>query len=178
MDLIHKLSIVALIALTLITAGMLIQHQVSAQRFQGSIDKQEVDLQKSYEQRIARDKEIYSEVIRLQDQKQFAQAMEKLQEIITAHPENPLSFVYQAQLQDNQGQIAAAIHSYRIAVDNEPDYVDKKTPLFIGDKIMDMITEARGKLNREKELKPGDKSINLALEDVYYLQRRIAGGCE
>jgi hypothetical protein len=43
---------------------------------------------------------------------------------------------------------------------------------------MDIISEARSKLLREKKLKPGDKSISIALEDIYYLQRRIAGGCE
>ncbi len=48
----------------------------------------------------------------------------------------------------------------------------------MGDMIMDIISETRSKLLREKKLKPGDKSINVALEDIYYLQRRIAGGCE
>jgi len=178
MDLIHKLNIGALIALTVITAGMLIQHQISAQSLQGAADNPKVDLKIVYEQRIARDNELYAEVIQLLAQKQSTLAMEKLEEIKKAHPENPQSFIYQAQLQDAQGQIAAAIHSYRLAVDNDPDYVDKKTPLFIGNEIMNMITEARSKLQREKKLKPGDKSILLALEDIYYLQRRIAGGCE
>ena len=178
MDLIHKLSIAALLALTGITASMLIQHHISVQRLQGTVGNPKVELKKVYEQRIARDIEIYAEVVQLLSQKQFAKAGEKLEEIKTSHPENPQSLIYQAQLQYDQGQIAAAIHSYRLAVDNEPDYVDKKTPLFIGNEIMNMVTEARSKLQREKKLKPGDKSIILALEDIYYLQRRISGGCE
>jgi len=179
MDLIHKLSITALVLLSLITAGMLIQHQVSSRRIQGDAGAhQKVDLKKFYKERIARDAKIFAEVIKLQEQKQFSQAMEKLKEIRAAHPDNPQSFIYQAQLEYAQGQIAAAIHSYRLAVDNEPDYVDKKTPLFIGDTMLSLINEARGKLQREKKLKPNDRTILIALDDLLYLQRRIAGGCE
>jgi len=178
MNLIHKLSITALILLSLITTGMLIQHHISTQNQQGAAGKQGVDLQKYYEERIAKDTEIYSDFVILLKEKQYSAAKEKLKEIKAAHPKNPLSSVYLAQLQYEQGQIASAIHSYRLAVDSEPDYVDKKTPLFIGDKIMNLITEARSKLSRENKLRPGDKAISLALEDVYYLQRRIAGGCE
>ena len=178
MQLIHKLSLAALILISLITTGMLIQHQILTQHLHGTAADRKVELKKMYEQRIAQDTEIYSEFVILLNQKQFSPAIEKLQEIKAAHPKNSLSSVYLAQLQYNQGKIAAAIHSYRVAVDREPDYVDKKTPLFIGDKIMDLINESRSKLNREKKLKPGDKTIRLALEDVYYLERRIAGGCE
>jgi predicted Zn-dependent protease len=178
MDLIHKLNITALLILTGITATMLIQHHISVQHQQGTAGNPKIELKKAYEQRIASDTALYAEVVQLLAQKQFAGAGKKLEEIKTAHPGNPHSFIYQAQLQYNQGQIAAAIHSYRLAVNNEPDYVDKNTPLFIGNEIMDIITEARSKLQREKKLKPGDKNIVLALEDIYYLQRRIAGGCE
>ncbi len=178
MDLIHKLSITALVFLSLITAGMLIQHQVSTKGLQGSANTQKIDLKKYYEDRIARDAEIFAEVINLQEQKQYSQALEKLEEIRTAHPDNPQSYVYQAQLEYGQGELAAAIHSYRQAVDNEPDYVDKKTPLFIGNTMLDLINEARGKLQREKKLRPKDRNILIALDDLLYLQRRIAGGCE
>lgn len=178
MDLIHKLSTAALILLSLITIGMLIQYQISTKHLQGAGGNQQVDLKKYYEQRIAQDTKIYSEFVVLLKDKQYSPAMEKLKEIKAAHPKNPLSSVYMAQLQYEQGELAAAIHNYRIAVESEPDYVDKKTPLDIGDKILDLINESRSKLNREKKLRPGDKTIRLALEDIYYLERRIAGGCE
>jgi len=41
-----------------------------------------------------------------------------------------------------------------------------------------VVTEGREKFGREKSLKPKDKNVRKALEDVYYLQRRLAGGCE
>ncbi len=178
MDFIHKLSVAALISLVIITAGMLVQHQLELQQNAGTTNSPEVDLKKLYTKKIADNKILYAEVIKLLAQRQTTAATAKLAEIKTAHPDNPETFIFQAKLEEKDGRMAAAIHSYRMAVDIEPDYVDKKTPLFIGDGIMEMITSARTKLQREKKLKPGDKSINIALEDIYYLQRRIAGGCE
>ncbi len=177
MDLIHKISITALVILSLVTGGMLIQHQMTTQGAQGT-KTNKVDLKQFYADLMAKNAELYTEVIKLQNQKQFTQAMEKLEEIRTAQPDNPQSDIYQAELEYSQGKVAAALHSYRVAVDRQPDYVDKKTPLFIGNIILDMINEARGKLQREKKLKPNDRTILIALDDLLYLQRRIAGGCE
>ncbi len=178
MDLIQKLSITALVLLSLIAGGMLIQHQMSTQGSAGKGETGKIDIKKYYEKKIARNAEIFAEVIKLQEQKKFTQAMKKLEEIRAAHPDNPQAYVYQAQIEYDQGRIAAAIHSYRTAVDQEPDYVDKKTPLFIGDTMLTLINQARGKLQREKKLKPNDRTILIAIDDLLYLQRRIAGGCE
>ncbi len=177
MDLIHKISVTALVILTLVTGGMLIQHQITTQGLQGA-DTKKVDLKQFYAELIAENAEIYAEVIQLQNGKQFAKAIEKLQEIRTAHPDNPQSDMYQAELEYSQGKVAAALHSYRVAVDRQPDYVDKKTPLFMGNIMLNVINEARGKLQREKKLKPNDRTILIAIDDLLYLQRRIAGGCE
>jgi predicted Zn-dependent protease len=179
MDSINKLTIAALLVLTVITTGMLIQNHISVSRLQGAAASPQFDLQKAYREQIARDTVLYAVVVQSIQEKNFKQAEKLLLEIETSHPDNSQSLIYRAKLQYAQGQIANAIHNYRLAVNNTPDYVDKKTPLYIGNIIMDVISsEARSKLLREKELKPGDKSISIALEDIYYLQRRIAGGCE
>ena len=67
---------------------------------------------------------------------------------------------------------------YRRAVEMEPDYVDERTPLFIGKDLKAVVEEGREKFGREKALKPNDEDVKQTLEDVYYLQRRLAGGCE
>ncbi len=83
-----------------------------------------------------------------------------------------------AEIFTEKGNLVNALSMYRHAIEMEPDLVDNKTPLFIGDSVMDLITVARGKLNREKKLKPNDATLTIALDNIYYLQRRIAGGCE
>ncbi len=104
--------------------------------------------------------------------------MAKLKEIIKKYPENSLSYVYMAQLYLKQGELGDTIHNYRQAVEMEPDYVDERTPRFIGDEIKELVTEGREKFGREKELRPNDKEVRKALKDIYYLQGRLAGGCE
>jgi tetratricopeptide (TPR) repeat protein len=108
----------------------------------------------------------------------YGEAMAELKDIMKKYPDKPRAHVYLAQLYLEQGGLGDAIHSYRQAVEMEPDYVDERTPLFIGDKIRGLVTEGREKFAREKALKPEDKEIKMALEDIYYLQSRLAGGCE
>jgi Flp pilus assembly protein TadD len=149
-----------------------------AKKLAGTETDSTVVLKKLYEKRLAENAEIYKEVIKLQKESNYSKAMTELEEIIRANPEKTQSYVLKAQLLNNLGELAEAVAMYRKAIEMDPDFVDKKSPLFIGNSVMEFIPEARGKLNREKKLKPGDKTIKAALENIYYLQRRIAGGCE
>jgi hypothetical protein len=50
--------------------------------------------------------------------------------------------------------------------------------MFIGHEINGLVTESLEKFGREVKLKPNDKEVRNTLEDLYYLQRRLKGGCE
>ncbi len=178
MDRIHKLTVAAIVALTLVSTAMLVQHEIIRQKqieMQG--DRKEAFIKK-YKLKIAKNAKIYKDVTALLEEKKLSEAMTQLEKVMEENPDNPQSLVYKAQIQTAFGKLAEPIHTYRQAVLAEPDYIDKKTPLFIGHQIMKLILEARGKLNRELKLKPGDRLIRIAIEDIYYLQRRLAGGCE
>ncbi len=168
----------ALVLLIVITAVMLVQHRTAARHAGEANGNSMEQLRKKYQQRIDRDKKIYGEVERLFAQKQYTAALDELRKVQEEHPDNPRSLIYQARLQYNTGRMAEAIASYRLAVDKEPDFVDNKTPLFIGKLIMDDLTESKGKLVREIRLRPKDKQIRKAFDELLYLQRRVAGGCE
>jgi hypothetical protein len=45
-------------------------------------------------------------------------------------------------------------------------------------KIKKLVTEGRKKFGREKTLRPKDKEVRKTINDIYYLQSRLAGGCE
>ena len=94
------------------------------------------------------------------------------------HPENPFTYVYLARFHLKEGRLGKSIQNYRRAIEMEPDYVDERTPLFIGDEIGELVVEGREKFGREKALKPKDKEVRRTLKDVYYIQSRLAGGCE
>jgi tetratricopeptide (TPR) repeat protein len=177
MDWLDKLSIASIAGLTLITIGMLANQEIVKRRQEnpGVVAKEEKG---SYILQMEIDKKLYQEVISYKKQGLHTKAMAKLKDIMKRYPEKSLSYVYLAQLYLEQGELADSIHNYRRAVEMEPDYVDERTPLFIGDKIKELVTEGRQKLGREKALKPKDREIRKALKDVYYLQSRLAGGCE
>jgi tetratricopeptide (TPR) repeat protein len=177
MDWLDKLSIAAIVAITVITVGMLADQEMTIRRHDnpGTEAKNE---KSSYALQMETDKKIYQEIASYKEQGLYTEAMAKLEDIRKKYPEKPMSYVYLAQLYLEQGRLADGIHNYRRAVEMEPDYVDERTPLFIGDKIKELVIEGREKFGREKALKPKDKKVMKTLKDIYYLQSRVAGGCE
>jgi tetratricopeptide (TPR) repeat protein len=70
-----------------------------------------------------------------------------------------------------------AILEYKGAVDLNPDYLDKKTSLFQGKKLNVAVKEAIIEIEKKVKANPDDKLIKKFRKDIYYLQRKIAGGC-
>jgi hypothetical protein len=70
-----------------------------------------------------------------------------------------------------------AILEYKEAVDLNPDYLDKKTPLFQGKKLKTAAAEALVEIGNRLKLNPGDEQVKRERKIIYYLQRRIAGSC-
>lgn len=71
----------------------------------------------------------------------------------------------------------AAIMFYKEAVALNPDYVDKKTPLFQGRKIKGAADEVKEIINDSTLRNSEDKNIPAAKKTMYYLLRKLAGSC-
>lgn len=177
MDWLDRLSIAAIVVITVITIGMVANREIMKRQQVNSGVEAEQE-KSSYALQMEMDKKLYQEVISCKEQGLYPEAMAKLKEIMKKYPEKSLSYVYMAQLYLEQGNMGDSIHNYRQAVEMEPDYVDDRTPLFIGDKIKKLVTEGRKKFGREKTLRPKDKEVRKTIDDIYYLQSRLAGGCE
>ena len=178
MDWLDKIGIAAVAVLAVATVGMLSNHEISKRQHDNNPGRESESEENSYALQMEMDKKIYQEVASSQKQGLYAEAMAKLEDVIKKYPERPRSHVYMAQLHLKQGELADAIRDYRRAVEMEPDYVDERTPLFIGNEIKGLVVEAREKFAREKKLRPQDETVKIALKDIYYLQSRLAGGCE
>ncbi|WP_417914469.1 hypothetical protein [Candidatus Electronema sp. JM] len=165
----------ALAVLTAVMLFMLVQQRLRAPADESGGVAGEL---RRIEQRLAQDKALYQEVAALAEQRQHDAAMDKLKQIQAAQPNNSRSFLWQAQLQYENGDLADALASYRQAIDLEPGYIDRKSPLFVGKDIKKNVLEAKDKLQREVTLKPNDPDIKRALNELLYVQRRLAGGCE
>jgi len=177
MDRLDKITVGAIVVLVAVSIWMIGNAEIATRR-QAQLAQNTEEAQDPFVAQMELDKKIYHEVQVSIEQGSFEQGMEKLQEIIKQHPERPMSFVYMARLSLKQGRLKEAIHNYREAIDKNPDYLDNHTPLFIGKEINAAVVEGREKFGREQKLKPNDSQVGEALKEVYYLQRRLLGGCE
>ncbi len=70
-----------------------------------------------------------------------------------------------------------AVHEFKDAIECNPDYLDKKTPLFQGRKLKVAVEEAQTEISRRLKMTPGDESLKNEQKVIYYLYRKIAGSC-
>jgi len=174
LDILTKAGLAVLTAIMLV---MLIQHEIAARNATTVLDSREQELLK-IQQRMELDSKIFHEVAFLFEQRQYRQAMDKLKEVRAMHPDSSTALLWQARLEYEEGMIAESLAGYRQAVDSEPGFIDRKSPLFVGKRIKEKVDESQEKLQREMQLKPNDLSVKKALDDLLYLKRRLAGGCE
>jgi len=177
MDRLDKLNIALIAIISLITISMLANQEIIKRRL-GVDEAEAAEMALYYAEKMALNAKIYQDVISLKEQELYEDAMTKLQEVMKTYPGKPQSYVHLAQLSLKSGKLGDTIHNYRLAVEKDPDYLDKKTPLFIGHEVKELVKESLPKFGREKELKPNDITVRNTLKDLYYLQRVLAGGCE
>lgn len=75
-------------------------------------------------------------------------------------------------------QPVAAMLEYRLGVDLNPDYLDKKlTAFFQGKKVKSTLDEARREIEAGLARTPGDPTLRQQREVYYYMLRKLAGSC-
>ena len=72
----------------------------------------------------------------------------------------------------------SAVREFRLALLIEPNYVDNKSPKFIGKRIKAAVKEGIPQFKDALIKNPGDEQAAAALNDAKYLERMLAGGCE
>ena len=177
MDWLDRLSIAAIAAIAVITIGML-ANQALMQREEENPGEEAKGGKSSYALQMEEDNKLFKEVRAFQEQGDYQEAMAQAKDIMKSYPKKSMPYVYLARLHFKQGELRETIINYRLAVEMEPDYVDERTPLFLGEEIKQIVEEGREKFGREKVLKPEDSQVRNTLKDIYYLQSRLAGGCE
>ena len=177
MDRFDKFNIAVIAIISLITIGMLANQEIIKRRL-GVDEAEAAEMALYYAEKMALNAKIYQEVISLKEEEHYDEAMTKLEDVMKTYPGRAQSYVYKAQLSLKSGKLGDTIHNYRLAVENDLDYLDKKTPLFIGHEIKGLVKESLEKFGREVKLKPNDEEVRNTLKDLYYLQRILAGGCE
>ena len=74
-------------------------------------------------------------------------------------------------------QPVKAMLQYRNAIDLNPDFLDKKTPVFQGKKIKKTVDDAQLAIDGALKKNPGNTELKESKKTLYYMLRKIAGSC-
>jgi tetratricopeptide (TPR) repeat protein len=97
--------------------------------------------------------------------------------LISEYPYEGQPYMLLGDLHLYRQNILQAMLAYKEAISYNPDFLDKKTPLFQGKKIKNTVKEARVYLGEQLAQNPGDKQLKEYKKTIYYMLRKIAGSC-
>ena len=100
-----------------------------------------------------------------------------LDELIGGHPYQAEPLMVLADYYIRRQEPMAAMHAFRQALDLNLDYLEKQSPLYQGKKIRNTVREAEEQLNLARVKSPADPTIRESRQEVYYMLRKLAGGC-
>lgn len=98
-------------------------------------------------------------------------------EILSVDPKESFGYMYLGHGYSLKENYPGSLANYRKAVEMNPDFVDKTSPNRIGKKYLMPLVRKSVVLARTSEFKKAD-NYKATLKNLYYLQRRMAGGCE
>ncbi len=98
-------------------------------------------------------------------------------EMIKKYPLEGMPYMLKGDFLLHKQDSIGAMLNYKEAVDLNPDFLDKNTRIFQGIKIKKTVAEAQSVL--EKALADGsdDSKLQENKKVLYYMLRKIAGGC-
>ncbi len=112
----------------------------------------------------------------LLESKDYSQLAATAAEIIKQDPKESFAYVYLARAYVGQNELPKSLINYATAVKLNPDFVDKKSPDKIGPELKALVRSALIETRKEEYNKLPD--ARKSVKALYYLQRRLAGGCE
>ena len=83
-----------------------------------------------------------------------------------------------ARHSESVGSDNEALVAYARAVRLQPEYMDKKSGLFLGKRIEVLTLRVMGELDTARNSGDLDSAGKNLLKTAYFLKRRLAGGCE
>lgn len=132
----------------------------------------------AYQSRVALIRELYGPVENLLVAGQDQGALLKLTEIEKSYPGEAHGQILKGSIQARLGAVDEAATSYAAAVRLRGDYVDKENPLSRRSEIARFVDSSLKSVGARLALNPESQSAKGTLKQLYYLQSRLAGGCE
>lgn len=172
MDRLDKMSVMSIVVL-IISASTLIFMQSTTVQSKNTADVGKAQVVNSSPEldmkiKVARD---------LLTNNNLEKADKLINDLVSEYPYSGSPFMVLGDLQVRKQKPIQAMLAYKNAVDLNPDYLDKKTPLFQGKKIKNTVKEAKAAIKMEMKQNPGDQDLKEHRKTLYYMLRKIAGSC-
>lgn len=120
----------------------------------------------------------YHPVNELIERGALPEALLKLEELSRDLPGEVHSDMLRADILFRMGQIDRSLSSLALAVRHNGDYVDPASPLNQRDLIDAVVMQGMPQVRDRLRAQPDNRTLAKVLNDGYYLQSRLAGGCE
>ncbi|PLX93976.1 MAG: hypothetical protein C0621_06300 [Desulfuromonas sp.] len=121
---------------------------------------------------------IYGPVEQLREKGALPEALLKLDEIARQMPGEAHGVMLRGEIQYQLGALNEAITSLSAGVRSEPLYIDAGSPLSRRNLIEEVVRLGMKQVAPQAKSAPENRRLNQALTNLYYLQSRLAGGCE
>lgn len=122
--------------------------------------------------------ETYGPVERLAEEGRVTEALLKLEELERDFPGEAHASILRGALLVEQGAIPEGIRAYVLGVRQNGDYIDERSLLGRHDEIAALVARQLPVAKERVSRSPQNRSWNATLKNIYYLQSRLAGGCE
>ncbi|WP_429886217.1 hypothetical protein [Geoalkalibacter halelectricus] len=144
----------------------------------GSGVERAMEREMAYQARVAFLEQIYGPVEEMRRQGSHQQALLRLEQLNRQYAGEAHGFILRGLILHELGVLDEAAANFVRGLRINGDYVDERSPLSQRAPIQALVDEGHERLSARARANPDNPSVVAALRNVYYLQSRLAGGCE
>ncbi len=158
------------------TGALLIGSGSQASQSSLAVDKA-IERDMAYQAKVSFLQQLYAPVNELRTGGQYESALLKLDELSRRYPDEAHGELLRGELLLKLQAVPQAVEHLAQAVRMNGDYVDQNSPMSRRTLIDQLLEQQLPKL-KEKAASQSTAVLQAALRNLYYLQGRMAGGCE
>jgi tetratricopeptide (TPR) repeat protein len=177
-DRFDQLMIVALVGVLIFTAVLMAGAGPRYDNQDAQAANRRFEREMLHQARVAFIERHYSPVITLRDNGSLPDALLKLEELSRTLPGEAHNDLLSGDILLRMGQFDRAVSKLAKAVRSNADYVDSASPLSERPLIESAVSEGLPLIRDRLRVQPDNLTLAKVLKDGYYLQSRLAGGCE
>lgn len=170
--------LIASLLLVLLFAGVLLAGAGPSDNRKVSSPNRQLEREMLYQARVAFIERNYTPVVALRDSGALQEALLKLEELDRTLPGEAHTELLSGDILLRMSQFDRALTKLAAAVRQNPDYVDDASPLSQRTLIESAVVEGLPLVRDRLRSQPDNSTMAKVLKDGYYLQSRLAGGCE